>query len=183
ERAGCGIHARHYGCERATDLRGVDAFGELMAERHLGQVMECAVVIGERTTDGGEGAFGADEALQNGGVADGAGFDWRAHRFPAAGGFYGVEDVEEQGMNDEAVAVVKVEGRTVAVKAVAFVPLLDLTQGGVDAHSVPGQAELVEQGFDDGGKKNPVVEAGLDFASFDEGADEVTLRGGVEFGP
>ena len=86
-------------------------------------------------------------------------------------------------MDDEAVVVVPVEGGAVAVEAVAFVPLLVLAQGVVDAHGVPGLIEFEEQGLDDGGEEKPVVEAGLDFAGFNEGADEVVFGGGVELGP
>ena len=58
-----------------------------------------------------------------------------------------------------------------------------LAEGVVDAHGVPGLIEFAEQGLDDGGEEKPVVEAGLDLAGFNEGADEVVFGGGVELGP
>ena len=47
EGAGGSVHARHDRSERAANLRGVDAFRELMAEGDFGEVVECAVSVGE----------------------------------------------------------------------------------------------------------------------------------------
>ena len=57
---------------------GCTACGELVAESDLGEVLECAISIRERAADGGERAFGADEALLDGGVAG-----WRGLRTAA----------------------------------------------------------------------------------------------------
>ena len=179
------IHAGHDRGESTADLGGVDRFRESMTESHLGEMLECAIAVGERAANGGEGSFRADKPLLDGGVAAGAGFHGLAEEgFPALGGFAdGVEDVEQHGLDDEAVVVVPMEVGTIAVEAVALVPLLVLAQGVVNAHGVPGLTVLAEHGLDDGGEEEPVVEAGLDEAGFDQGADEVVFCGGVEPGP
>src|ERR1017187_3429244 len=82
------IHARHDCSQRAANLRGMYAFRELMAESHFREGMERSIAISERAANGGECTFRADEALLNGGIADGAGFDGAAHHLPVARGLY-----------------------------------------------------------------------------------------------
>ena len=72
-----------------------------------------------------------------------------------------VEHVEQHRMDDEAVVVVPVERRAVAVGAVALVPLVVLAQRVVDAHPIPRGAELGERRLDRRREQQPVVEARL----------------------
>ena len=69
-----------------------------------------------------------------------------------------VEDVEQHRLDDEAVVVVPVKGRPVAVDAVALVPLVVLPQRVVDAHPIPRGAETRQRGLDRGREQQPIAE-------------------------
>ncbi len=93
----------------------------------------------------------------------------------------GVHELEEVGVDDEAVVKVPMEVGAVAVGAVAEVPALELAEGIVDAHAVPGLVERHEECFVDCGEEEPVVEGRLDLSLRDEGFGEALLGGCVEF--
>src|ERR1700737_2004692 len=144
--------------------------------------MERAAPVGDGTADGGVGAVGGDESLLNGGVALGALMDGCAHGRPGGGLIaYGVHELQEIGLDDEAVVEVPVEVRAVAVGAVAEIPALVFAEGVVDAHAVPGLLQRHEKSFVHGGEEEPVVEGWLYFALGDEGFCETLLVFCVEF--
>src|SRR5258705_12837911 len=121
--------------------------------------MERAATVGDGAADGGVGAVGGDESLVNGGVALGSLMDGGAHGGPGGGLVAeGVHELEEIGLDDEAVVEVPVEVRAVAVGAVAEVPALEFAEGVVDAHAVPGLVQCHEESFVHGGEEEPVVE-------------------------
>src|SRR3979490_2502661 len=108
--------------------------------------------------------------------------DWCSHGGPGGGSIaYGVHELQEIGLDDEAVVEVPVEVWAVAVGAVAQVPALVFAEPVVDAHSVPGLVELHEKSFVHGGEEEPVVEGWLYFALADEGLCEALLGGCVQF--
>src|SRR5258708_16342054 len=144
--------------------------------------MERAGTVGDGAGDGGVGAVGGDESLLNGGVALGSLMDGCAHGGPGGGLVAeGVHELEEIGLDDEAVVEVPVEVRAVAVGAVAEVPALEFAEGVVHAHAVPGMVERHEERFVHGGEEEPVIERWLYFALGDECFCETLLGLCVEF--
>ena len=93
----------------------------------------------------------------------------------------GVHELEEIGLDDEAVVEVPVEVWAVAVSGVAEVPALEFAEGVVDAHAVPGLMERHEECFVHCGKEEPVVEGRLDFSFGYERFCEALLGFEVEF--
>src|ERR1700704_853541 len=108
--------------------------------------------------------------------------DGCAHGGPGGGLIaYGVHELQEIGLDDEAVVEVPVEVRAVAVGAIAQVPALEFAEGVVDAHAVPGLVERHEKRFVHGGEEEPVVEWGLDVSLRGECFYEALLGFRVEF--
>ncbi len=125
--------------------------------------MKSSESISERTADRGKGAFGADQALLNRGIALSPSQDRGIEALPcvrpAPGGF---ENLQQHRLNDEAVVVIPMELRTIAVKAVALVPGLVFADSVVDAHGVGPLACEAEKCFDRCAEEQPVVEARFD---------------------
>ena len=144
--------------------------------------MKRAAAICERSTDCGEAAVGTDQALLHRRVAARA-IDDRAGASPSSAGCSSPKlsmHRQQHRVDDEAVVVVPVERRAVAVGAVALVPLLVLPQRVVDARAIPVGAEALQPGFDRRREQQPVVEAGQDRPRRLERGDELPLHGGVE---
>ena len=107
--------------------------------------------------------------------------DGGAHGGPGWGLIaYRVHELEEVGLDDEAVVEVPVEVRAVSVGSVAEIPALEFAEGVVDAHAIPGLVELHEQGFVHGGEEKPVIEGGLDLSLGYESFGEALLSFCVE---
>ena len=83
-------------------------------------------------------------------------------------------------MDDEAVVVVPVELRSVAVRAVALVPLLVLAKRVVDARAIPCRAQGLQRRFDHRRKQQPVVEPRHDRTGGLQRRDQLPLRRRVE---
>ena len=159
-----------------------EAFGEDVAAGGVGEEVEGPAAVGDGAADGGIRAVRGDEMFLDGGVALGVLLDGLAHGGPCGGVVaYGVHELEEVGLDDEAVVEVEVEVGAVAVGAVAEIPALEFAEGIVDAHAVPGLIEGHEEGFVHGGEEEPVVEGWLDLSFGDESFCEALLGFGVEF--
>lgn len=143
--------------EGGADLRGGQGVGEIFPQGLPGEEVEGAGAVAEGSADGREGAVGGDLALLDDGVTAGAVENAVAELREVLEGF---DDVGEHGVDDVAVVVVAVEFGSVAVNAVAEIPLFVLAEGVIDAHAVCGFADGFEEGFDEGGEEQPVVKIG-----------------------
>ena len=86
------------------------------------------------------------------------------------------QNVDEHGLDDEAVVVVEVEAWSVAVPSVAEIPVLMFVDGVVDAHGIPvGGFRMMEKAFDNGGEQEPVVAVGLPCAGGAHGVEQTRL--------
>src|SRR3984893_19130275 len=147
-------------------------------------MVEGSATVGDGAADGRIRAVGSDEAFLDCGVALGTQGDGVAIGLPgwelAADG---VHELQEIGLDDEAVVVVGVEVGTVAVGSIAEEPVVVLAEGVVDAELVPRESRLIddlEQGLVHGCEEEPVVVAPRYDALLDEGLCEALTSGGVE---
>ena len=149
--------------QRLTHLGGTNALRQFAAKRGLRQQVKRAAPVRERSPEQWITPVRSDETFLDRCVPLGARVDRRDERFPRRRAIANRrEHVDQHRMNHEAVVVVPMEQRSIAVRAVAFVPLFVLTDGVVHSHRIPGLAEQCERGFDRRGKQQPVVERRAD---------------------
>ncbi len=165
------------GGQGGARLRRRQAIGKLIAQRECGQQMKSAAPIRERSAKSREAAVGPDEALQDRAVPPGAVENTGAHVTPGLR-FIATypQHVEQHRLNHEAVVVVPVEAGTIAVHAVAPVPLLVLAQRVVHAEPIPRCAEQLQARLDRGSEHEPVAEPWRDRASRRQRLYQPSLR-------
>ena len=93
------------------------------------------------------------------------------------------QHVKQHGLNHEAVVVVPVKTRPVAIETVAHVPLFVRAHGVIDPHGVEALPNHGEGGLHDGGEKQPVVLSRRDRAGGDQARRQILLRAGVQLVP
>ena len=127
----------------------------------LREQLKGAASIRQRAADCRKAAVRRDQAFLNRGIASRTLVLACGELFPrrhlAADD---VQDIQQHRVNHEAVVVVPVKRRTIAVDAVSLVPLVVLAERVVHTHPIPGCAKRRERRFHRCGKEQPVVEAG-----------------------
>src|SRR5206468_11400959 len=134
--------------ERRANLSRREAVRKRAPKRHLREEMKRTEPVGERSADRRERAVRRDQPLLYRRVTACALLDPRRELLPRSDVVTaGIEDVEQHRVNHEAVVVIPVEFRTVAVHTIALVPLLVLTQRVVDPNAIPIRSEPAKRRF------------------------------------
>ena len=146
--------------------------------------MESAEAVSQRAAYCRVAAVGGDKFLLQGGVSGIAGrllFILGRNRDSVL--FEDVQHVREHGMDDETVVIVEMEDGSVAVPAVADIPVHEAGQGVIDGGAFVFAGEFQQGRLNHCGEEQPVALVRLYHPRRFEGADEILLRFGVQTVP
>ena len=171
-------------CKGAARSRRVRSCRQDVPQRSVRKGMERAEAVSQRAAHCRIAAVGGDEPLLQGGIAGIAGrllFILGRNRDSVL--FEDVQHVREHGMDDETVVIVEMEDGSVAVPAVADIPVHEAGQGVIDGGAFVFAGEFQQGRLNHCGEEQPVTLVRLYPPRRFEGADEILLRFGVQTVP